>query len=87
MNQSHPFALCAEAHNPDGNVWAVKWPMGDIDDGKDWQLATNVTVLTPMTTRYRGADAPQPRWFLVGDATGIRRYTNGHLVITDSTKH
>lgn len=82
---SSPFALCAEAHNPDGNVWAVKWPLGDIDDGLDWQLAPAVTVIAATTTAYRGPDAPQPRWFLVGHAFHVVRADDGSLTIHGAT--
>ena len=32
------FALCFEAHRPDGCVCAIKWPIGEIDDDRDWSL-------------------------------------------------
>ena len=85
MSQSFPFALCPEAHNPDGNVWAVKWPMGDIDDGQDWQLAPAVFVLDAVSTVCRGPEASQPRWYITGLAVEIWR-DHDYLVISNTPK-
>ena len=61
-----PFALCFEAHKADGLIWALKWPLGDIDDDRDWTYHTGVSLTVPLYTVYR--IGPQPRAYLTGKA-------------------
>ncbi len=64
-----PVAVCFEQHRSDGLVWAVKWPIGDIDDDRDWIFVRQVLFYVPVMTVYRGPDAPQPRAYLLCSAT------------------
>lgn len=61
-----PFILCFEAHGEKhGRVWAVK-------HGKTWTHATEVRVLVPTRTVYRGPTAAQPKAFLAGIGIVLR---------------
>ena len=75
------FAVCFEAHRKDFNVWAVKAPLGDIDDDQDWQLSPSVLISVPVTTIYRGPQAKQPRAYLTGVCHAVMRDDDGELTI------
>lgn len=66
-----PFAVCFEQHAAHGRVWAVKFPMGDIDDDQGWQFAHSVIIQRPTQTVYRGLNAEQPKAYLMGECDGV----------------
>ena len=74
-------AICFEAHAKAGNVWAIKFPMGDIDDGQDWQLVPACRICIEVWTVYRGADSPEPRAYLEGHAFGVFNDGTGVQVV------
>ncbi len=77
------FALCFEAHRPDGLVWAVKYPYGEIDDDQDWQFAGCVDLrVSALSTVYRGTGPVQPRAYLVGLCDRVERVTPNTLSIS-----
>lgn len=58
--------ICFEAHQSDGQVWAVR-------EGNQWHRAREIRSTIPLTTVYRGPDAPQPKAYLRGVGVVRRR--------------
>ncbi len=67
------FALCFEAHREDGQVWAIKSPIGNIEDDQDWTFAAKVFVDVPTRTAYRGVEAVNPKAYVWGECDSILR--------------
>lgn len=69
-----PFTVCFEAHVKNRRVWAVK-------QGRTWRTARSVSIQVPTSTVYKGAEARQPRAYMVGIGI-VRRASAGRLVIS-----
>lgn len=73
------FALCFEAHRPDGLVWALKHPVSDVDNDESWTLYRAVDVYVPIASVYRGQQANQPKAYFTGVASDIQ--VQGHHAV------
>lgn len=60
---------------------AIQWPLGDVDDDRNWHLVKSVTFENvDLETVYRGATGPQPRFYLTGSAMTLE-IVDDHAVI------
>lgn len=60
----------------DGHVWAVR-------AGNKWRTAKTVDVSVPLSTRFKGLSARQPKAFLEGVGV-VRAHRGGHVTITQN---
>lgn len=58
--------VCFDNHAADGQVWAVR-------EGNRWHRAAHIDIRLPLTSVYRGPDAPQPRAYFRGEGQMTRQ--------------
>ena len=65
--------VCFDNHADDGQVWAVR-------EGNVWHRAAQIDIQIPLSSVYKGANAPQPRAYFRGSGKVVRE--DNTLVLT-----